>query len=67
MTAAIKAQDKLYYKSGVWKCEKSPTGAHESHETDTVGTTSIYQCIHCGYIHFKENLFEKGSNDLGKL
>jgi hypothetical protein len=44
------AADEKYVKSGVWKCNKSPTGAH--HWIELVGTKLANQgyfvCVHCG-------------------
>ncbi len=34
---------KIYLESDVWKCPKSPTGAHHWR-----GTVLLMKCIHCG-------------------
>ena len=65
--AAVKTQDKLYYESGVWMCEKSPTGAHESSGGNLTNNLVVFTCKHCGHIQVKENFFEKGPNDMGEL
>jgi hypothetical protein len=36
-----------YVRSGVWKCDKSPTGAHFS----TLSRTDNGRCIYCGLPH----------------
>ena len=37
--------DREYLVSGVWKCEKSPTGAHHWYGKDN---TELFTCIWCG-------------------
>lgn len=42
--------DREYIKSGVWKCNKSPTGAHhwvEMIETERLASNGYFVCIHC--------------------
>jgi len=34
-----------YLNSDVWKCDRSPTGAHEWH-----GSTTELTCVHCNEI-----------------
>lgn len=39
-----------YVKSGVWKCDKSPTGAHhwvELKETTKLAKEGYFVCIYC--------------------
>ena len=38
--------DKEYIKSNVWKCEKSPTGAH--HYVESARTHGVFICKWCG-------------------
>jgi len=50
MGGKTESVDKGYIKSGVWKCSKSPTGAH--HWIELVGTEKLanqgyFVCIHC--------------------
>ena len=46
-----KVQDDFYMKSGVWKCDESPTHAHHWFIT---GTTE--ECLHC---HVSRNVLNK--------
>ena len=39
--------DKEYVESGVWKCDKSPTGAHHWEELTSDNTRGLFYCIHC--------------------
>lgn len=50
MGRKVELIDEEYVKSGVWKCLKSPTGAH--HWIELVGTEKLsrggyFLCIHC--------------------
>lgn len=39
--------DDGYLRSGVWKCSKSPTGAHYWREIRNSKPKGLFYCIHC--------------------
>lgn len=43
----VNVVDKGYIESGVWKCDKSPTGAHHWVEIQSDHTKGLFYCIHC--------------------
>lgn len=50
MGRKIELIDKEYIKSGVWKCNESPTGAHhwvELAKTQKLASQGYFVCIHC--------------------
>ncbi len=48
MTQTNNLSHQTYLKSGVWKCQESPSGAH--HWVEKRGASTVYgvfQCLHC--------------------
>ena len=44
---SIAEQDKAYYESGKWKCDKSSTGAHHWLEVDRTEAPGLFYCKYC--------------------